>query len=93
MIGAPALAVREVAERRGQEPFRKALLNAYDGRCAVTGCDAVDAPLEAAHISPYRGPQSNHVTNGLLLRAHIHTLFDVDLVCVRPEDLRVVLAE
>ena len=47
--------------------------------------------LEAAHISPYRGEDDNHVENGLLLRSDIHTLFDLDLLGIDPERLRVVL--
>ena len=65
-----------IVRRRGQPKFRKALLDAYGGKCAVTGC-TVEAVLEAAHIKPYAGDQTNHVTNGLLLRADIHTLFDL----------------
>jgi hypothetical protein len=67
---------RSIAERRGQPQFRRSLIRAYDGRCCVTECDAVPA-LEAAHIAPYRGAHTHHVRNGLLLRADIHTLFDL----------------
>lgn len=83
--------LREIVERRGQPDFRNKLIAAYSGRCAVTGCDAV-AALEAAHIVPYTGPQSNHVTNGLLLRADIHTLFDLDLIGVDPESMAICVA-
>jgi putative restriction endonuclease len=41
-----------------------------------------EAVLEAAHIIPYRGPQTNHVANGLLLRADLHTLFDLGMITV-----------
>ena len=75
--------------RRGQAGFRAALLEAYGGRCAVTGFDAVPA-LEGAHLRPYRGPESNHVTNGLLLRADIHTLFDLGLLAFDPSATRTV---
>ena len=34
----------------------------------------------AAHIIPYKGSSTNHVQNGILLRADIHTLFDLDLL-------------
>ena len=44
----------------------------------MTGCDAVPA-LDGAHLHAYRGPECNAVTNGLLLRADIHTLFDLRL--------------
>jgi putative restriction endonuclease len=74
---------RQIVSRQGQAGFRAALLEAYGGRCAVTGFDAAPA-LEGAHLRPYRGPGSNHVTNGLLLRADIHTLFDLGLLAPDP---------
>jgi predicted restriction endonuclease len=80
-----------IVRRRGQPAFRQALLAAYQGRCAVTGCDA-EPVLEAAHIVPYLGPQTNHVTNGLLLRADIHTLFDLGLLSIEPTSRVVRLA-
>jgi hypothetical protein len=67
--------------RRGQDVFRKKLLKEYRGRCAVTHCDCLDA-LEAAHIQPYLGAETNHVTNGLLLRSDVHTLFDLQKIGV-----------
>lgn len=62
--------------RQGQQKFRSRLLDAYSSRCCVTGCDVREV-LEAAHISPYRGSVTHHIQNGLLLRADIHTLFDL----------------
>lgn len=85
-----AKTIAEVVRRRGQGKFRKALLSAYNGRCAITDCDAV-AALEAAHITPYLGQDTNHPQNGLLLRADIHSLFDLGLISVEPETLTVVL--
>jgi hypothetical protein len=82
----------QIVRRRGQQEFRERLLVAYGGRCAITGCDAVEA-LEAAHIVPYRGDDTNSVQNGLLLRADIHTLFDLGLVGVRPETMEVVVSQ
>ena len=61
------------------------------GRCAITGCPVVDV-LEAAHIRPHRGEETNHVANGLLLRADLHTLLDRGLLAVDPDGLRVVVA-
>jgi len=84
--------LQEVTQRRGQPRFRKRLFAAYGGRCAVTGCDA-EAALEAAHILPYRGEATNHLSNGLLLRADIHTLFDLNLIGIEPGSLTIVLAE
>jgi predicted restriction endonuclease len=81
-----------IYRRQGQPEFRQALRCAYGGRCAVTGCDAIDA-LEAAHIYPYRGRSTNVVTNGLLLRADIHTLFDLNLLGICPSNYSIVLSE
>jgi putative restriction endonuclease len=80
----------EIALRQGQGRFRRSLLAAYEG-CAVTGCTATWV-LEAAHISPYRGPHTNEVQNGLLLRADVHTLFDLHLLTVVPQDLTIRVA-
>lgn len=76
--------LREGVRRQGQPKFREALMAAYEGKCAVTGCD-IEAVLEAAHISPYFGKDSNVVQNGLLLRADIHTLFDLGQLKISPE--------
>jgi hypothetical protein len=81
---------RQIRERRGQAQFRDALRHRYGDRCLVTSC-AVLAVLEAAHIKPYRGERDNHPDNGLLLRADVHTLFDLDLLHVEPGSLRVEL--
>jgi hypothetical protein len=81
---ARARVLREVVQRRGQAKFRKALIAAYGGRCAITSCP-VTPLLEAAHITPYLGPDTNSITNGLLLRADLHTLWDLGLVAVDPE--------
>ena len=60
--------------------------------CAVTGC-TVTRVLEAAHLRPYRGKHTNHVTNGLLLRADIHTLLDYELLAPEPETRAVVISK
>lgn len=73
-----------IARRLGQAPFRRSLLDAFGGACAVSG-STVHSVLEAAHISPYTGPSSNHVKNGLLLRSDIHTLFDLFKLTVLPD--------
>lgn len=84
-------ALASVVRRRGQPAFRAALIEAYVGRCAVTGCDVLDA-LEAAHIFPYLDGETNAVSNGLLLRADIHTLFDLQLMAVDPDARTVLIA-
>jgi hypothetical protein len=81
---ARVLVERAIRIRQGQGRFRAELLAAYERRCAITDC-GVEAVLEAAHITPYRGEKTNRVWNGLLLRADIHTLFDLERVTVLPD--------
>lgn len=81
-----------IVMRQGQRAFRAALITAYRGRCAVTGSDCEEV-LEAAHIRPYSGPQSNRTSNGLLLRADIHTLFDLNLLAIEPDTLTVKISK
>jgi len=83
---------REIAARRGQSKFRKELIEAYEGRCAVSGVELLEV-LEAAHILPYRGDHTNICNNGILLRADLHTLFDLGLMLVDPDTLRVVMSD
>ena len=67
-------------ERRPrQDAFRQALLLAYEGRCAITGCDAEPA-LEAAHVADWRS--ENDAGAGILLRADLHKLFDAGLLVI-----------
>lgn len=77
-------AKRSIAIRRGSKKFREALIVAYQSRCAITRFDALGS-LEAAHINPYRGAGTDHVQNGLLLRADVHTLFDLHQLTVDAE--------
>ena len=80
-----------IVQRQGQGQFRAKLLNAYRGRCAFTGCDVASA-LEAAHIVSYKGQETNLEQNGLLLRADVHTLFDLGLIAIDSSNMTVVLS-
>ena len=80
-----------VVRRDGQPAFRRLLLAAYGSACAISGC-AVEELLEAAHILPYRGVQTNVVVNGLLLRADLHKLFDLHLLGIDPITRKVCLS-
>lgn len=70
---------KEIAKRQGQAAFRSGLLTAYEGRCAITDF-AIEQVLEAAHVTPYLGPKTNNISNGILLRSDIHTLWDRGLI-------------
>jgi len=79
-FGEPVL----VKPRLGQSSFRLMVTDAYQRRCALTGENTL-VVLEAAHIVPYATEGTHDVTNGMLLRADFHKLFDVGLVSVTPE--------
>lgn len=84
--------VETITKRRGHPQMRQSLLAAYDYTCAVTGCNAPDA-LEAAYIIPFRGKYTHHSSNGLLLRADIHTLFDLGKIAVDTRMMTLVIAD
>lgn len=79
---------RSVRERPGQAKFRRELKLYYGNRCCISGCTVTEV-LEGAHIDPYQNPASDHVQNGLLLRADLHTLFDRHLIAIHPDTLEV----
>ena len=66
-------------------------MNVYSGRCVMSDCDCPEA-LEAAHIHPYRGDETNDVTNGLLLRADIHTLFDLGKISIDADRYTIIIS-
>ena len=84
--GAPTLAsteaVTEVRRRIGQDLYREALLDYWEGRCAVTGL-AVPELLRASHAKPWAvsaDAERLDVHNGLLLAVHLDALFDRGLL-------------
>lgn len=77
--------------RTGQVNFRARMMARYGAQCVITECK-IDTLLEAAHIIPYRGDQSDDELNGLLLRVDIHRLFDAYLISINPQTHTVELA-
>jgi len=73
------ITLRAIKTRRGQPEFRKTLLLTYNGKCCISGC-SIESVLEAAHIIPHSIETNYKISNGLLLRADIHTLFDLNLI-------------
>lgn len=72
-------AERWAVRRVGQDLFRKALLDYWQGRCCVTGLELSDL-LRASHIRPWAQCETDEqrldVFNGLLLAPHLDALFD-----------------
>jgi putative restriction endonuclease len=81
-FGTPVL----VRPRLGQGAFRLLVTDIYKRRCAITQERTLPA-LDAAHVRPYAEGGVHDVTNGLLLRRDLHSLFDRGYVTVTP-DLR-----
>jgi len=77
--------------RLGQGSFRILVTDAYHRRCAVTNEKTLPA-LEAAHIKSYSQNGPHQTSNGLLLRADIHRLFDDGYVTL-DSDLRFLVSE
>lgn len=61
--------------RLGQNSFRLKLTDAYSRKCSITGEKTLPV-LEAAHIKPYAKSGPHLLSNGLILRADLHKLFD-----------------
>lgn len=79
--------LREVVRRQGQPKFRSNLIKAYEGKCAITGCGILMI-LDAAHVTPYLGPNTNRTSNGILLRTDLHSLWDQGLIAIDPLTMR-----
>jgi putative restriction endonuclease len=72
-----------VKQRRGQDLFRRALMDYWGGACAVTGI-AIPELLRASHAKPWAKCETDqerlNVFNGFLLCAHLDALFDQGLM-------------
>jgi putative restriction endonuclease len=70
---------RLTVQRVGQDIFRRALIDYWQGRCAVTGLDLVPL-LRASHIKLWAKCDSDSerldLFKGLLLAPHLDDLFD-----------------
>lgn len=67
--------------RLGQGGFRLVVLEEYARRCSITGERTLPV-LEAAHIQPYSEVGPHDISNGILLRSDLHTLFDKGYITV-----------
>lgn len=73
-----------VEPRLGQGTFRIAVTEAYGKACAVSREHSLPA-LDAAHIQPFAEGGDHEISNGLLLRADLHRLFDRGYLTITPE--------
>lgn len=86
-FGTPAL----VTPRLGQGSFRVLVTDAYRYRCAMTSERTLPV-LEAAHIRPFADGGEHALSNGLLLRSDLHTLFDLGYVTVDPKEKKILVS-
>lgn len=70
--------------RLGQGSFRLRVEDAYQRQCAITG-SRIRPALQAAHIRPYAKGGEHLLSNGLLLRSDMHTLFDRGYLSIAPD--------
>jgi len=81
-------AERTVVQRVGQHLFRGALMEFWEGRCAVTGL-AIPALLRASHCKPWAECPTDaerlDVFNGLLLAPHLDAVFDLGFLTVHDD--------
>ena len=77
--------------REGQQKFRDKILRTYGYSCCISGCKII-CVLEAAHITPYNGADSNVINNGLCLRSDLHKLWDKYLIAINPDSYKVELS-
>jgi putative restriction endonuclease len=80
-----------VLPRLGQGSFRVLITEAYTRRCVVT-LERTLPVLEAAHIRPYAKGGTHELSNGLLLRSDLHTLFDRGYLGIDPKECRVIVS-
>tara|TARA_S200000501_G_C20860516_1_gene759568 strand:- start:490 stop:1527 length:1038 start_codon:yes stop_codon:yes gene_type:complete len=82
--------LKSIKLRQGQSRFRHKLLMSYNYKCCITESDIVQT-LEACHIMPYMGDQTNTLDNGLIMRSDFHVLYDMGLFYI-DKDYKIVLS-
>jgi putative restriction endonuclease len=70
--------------------FRKAVLEIYNGRCAISGMKLefgkTATIVDACHIIPFADGKGDTITNGIALSPTLHRAFDRGLVSVSDDD-------
>ncbi len=83
-----AYSTRLVRQRLHQRGFRERVLAAYRDRCAMCSLRHREL-LDAAHIKPDTAGGDPQVSNGLSLCKIHHAAFDIGVLGVRPDTLRI----
>ncbi|WP_080501504.1 HNH endonuclease [Burkholderia pseudomallei] len=84
---------REVRQRIGHDVFREALLELWEGRCALSGAELPLPLLRASHAKPWALADDHERLdpfNGLLLAVHYDALFDQGLITFNDDGLPMV---
>jgi hypothetical protein len=84
-------AANAIRARRGKRELRDALLRTFGDRCAITGACPKDL-LEVAYVLPYPTGDVHAPGNALLMRADVHTLWDLNLIGIDPKTGRIHVA-
>lgn len=88
--------LRALSSRTIRNPaFRRAVLRAYDERCALTGLKLINgggrAEVEAAHIKPVEAMGPDSLSNGIALSGTVHWMFDRGLISLA-DDLTILIS-
>ena len=80
-----------MAPRLGQRSFRALVTDAYAYRCAISRERTLPV-LQAAHIRPYAEGGPHELSNGLLLRSDLHTLYDQHYLTIDPNKKTLIVS-
>ncbi|ELK5289371.1 HNH endonuclease [Salmonella enterica] len=75
-----------VRSRPDQAAFAQSVKENCYSKCVITGTRLL-ARCEAAHLVEHKHNGADHYTNGLLMRADIHALFDAGFCAIDPATL------
>lgn len=85
-------AAKSIRARRGEKRLRTLLRQSYGDRCGISGPCPRDL-LEVAYIVPFPTGNVHSMANALLLRSDLHTLWDLNLIGIDPDDLKVQVSK
>lgn len=85
-------ALKAIKARRGEKRLRNQLRQSYGDRCGISGPCPRDL-LEVAYIVPFPQGNVHSLANSILMRSDLHTLWDLNLIGIDPDDLKVSVSE